>query len=541
MSSQPVMDDLLEASQRFNPREIGQATDQYGMQEAALKNMPLATKPQSIKTEMLPYQLQALKWLLDHESPQPPPPGSKEAVQLWKRHDRQNNAFTNIATNHSVSEAPVFANGGILADDMGLGKTLEMVSLLAADAEKHGRGTTLVVALLSMMSNWSGQIAHHVHADKALKVYTYHGGGRVAMKAEDFAEYDVVITTYQTLASDYMPRGKGAASSRQPERKLRASGLYSMDWRRIILDEGHIIRNPASKGAAAVTAVMARSRWVLTGTPIVNSLKDLYSVLRFIGITGGLDTLQVFNTVLIRPLKNGDPSATFLLQAIMTAFTLRRRKEMAYIDLRLPKLDEYVHRIDFTAKEKERYVVLAKEAHAVLTKQQKKGTAQGFAHLLELLLRMRQCCNHWQLCGERVTKLMASLEENGAVDLTPETIKGLQDMLQLQIQSQEDCAVCLETLHNPVITTCGHAFGQECIAKVIETQHKCPMCRRELPDIESTCVGPANEHGDEAADDEMDLTQSSSKLEGMMKTLAATRASGKGEKTVIFSQMDALP
>lgn len=535
-SSQPVMDDLLEASQRFNPRDVGSATDQYGMQEDALKNMPLATKPESIKTEMLPYQLQALQWLLDQEDPQPPPPGSKQAVQLWKRHDRQNNAFTNIATNYSTSEAPKFASGGILADDMGLGKTLEMISLLAADADKHGRGTTLVVAPLSVMSNWSGQIAHHMHEDKALKVYTYHSAGRVAMKAEDFAQYDLVITTYQTLASDYMPRGKGAPSKQQPDRKLRSSGLYSMEWRRIILDEGHTVRNPASKGAAAVTAVMARSRWVLTGTPIVNSLRDLYSLLRFIGITGGLNQLEVFNSVLIRPLKNGDPSATFLLQAIMTAFTLRRKKEMAFIDLRLPKLDEYVHRMDFTPKEKERYVALAREAQGALTMHKKEGSTQNFAHLLEVLLRMRQCCNHWQLCGERVTKLLAQLEENGMVDLTPESKKGLQDMLQLQIESHEDCAVCLEPLHNPVITACGHAFGQECIAKVIETQHKCPMCRRELPDVESTCVGPAHEGGDEVADDEMDLNQSSSKLEALMKILAATKASGKGEKTVVFSQ-----
>ena len=210
---------------------------------------------------------------------------------------------------------------------------------------------------------------------------------------------------------------------------------------------------------------------------------------------------------------------------------------MAFIDLRLPKLEEYVHRMEFTAKEKERYVALATEAKGVLTGVLGKGKEQTFAHLLEILLRMRQCCNHWQLCGERVTKLLEQLQANGGtVDLNAETQKALQDVLQVQIESQEDCAICLETLHNPVITTCSHAFGQECIAKVIETQHKCPMCRRALLDVESTLVYPANEHGDEAADDEMDLTQSSSKLDALMKILAATKGNGKGEKTVVFSQ-----
>ncbi|KAK5136803.1 hypothetical protein LTR08_002099 [Meristemomyces frigidus] len=148
-SSQPVMEDLLEASQRFNPRSLNQATDQYGMQEEALQNMPLATKPASIKTDMLPYQLQALQWLLEQEDPQPPPRGSPDSVQLWKRHEREDNAFTNLATTHPCQGLPTFASGGILADDMGLGKTLEMISLLVADAEKNGRGTTLIVAPLS--------------------------------------------------------------------------------------------------------------------------------------------------------------------------------------------------------------------------------------------------------------------------------------------------------------------------------------------------------------------------------------------------------
>ena len=162
-SAQPVIADILEASQRFNPREIGQATDQYGMQEDALKNMPSVDKPKGISTAMLPYQLQALKWLLDQESPQLPAPGSKNAVQLWKRDGYNGGLFTNIATNFSTKDSSTvaLASGGILADDMGLGKTLEMISLIVADNEKHDRktGTTLICAPLSVMSNWSGQIA----------------------------------------------------------------------------------------------------------------------------------------------------------------------------------------------------------------------------------------------------------------------------------------------------------------------------------------------------------------------------------------------
>jgi SWI/SNF-related matrix-associated actin-dependent regulator of chromatin subfamily A3 len=232
------------------------------------------------------------------------------------------------------------------------------------------------------------------------------------MKAVDFADYDVVITTYQTLASDWMPRNK--ADSKQPQQGLRASGLYSVEWRRIILDEGHIVRNPSSKDAGAVMAVTAQSKFVLSGTPIVNSLRDLYTLLRFVGITGGLEQLEVFNSVLVRPLKSGSVDATFLLQAIMAAFTLRCRKEMSFIDLSLPKVEEYKHAVTFTDKEKARYEAFEKQAKGQLAKYNNQGSAGSqkakvFQTLLEILLRMRQCCNHWQLCGERVLRPLLRL------------------------------------------------------------------------------------------------------------------------------------
>jgi SWI/SNF-related matrix-associated actin-dependent regulator of chromatin subfamily A3 len=537
--SEPVMEDILEASQRFNPREIGETADKAGLQEAALQDMPMAAQPDAIRTKMLPYQLQGLQWLLDHEDP--PLPGAKDSdtVQLWKKHPKTPGAYMNLATSYSVQGSPKFARGGILADDMGLGKTLEVISLVVADKVKSGGngGSTLIVCPLSVMSNWSDQIARHIHKNHALRVYTYHGTGRVSsMKAADFAQFDVVITTYQTLASDWMPRGK--AGSKQPKQGLRATGLYSVDWRRVVLDEGHIVRNPSSKGAGAVMSVTANFRWTLTGTPIINSLRDLYAHLRFIGITGGLEQLEVFNSVLVRPLKNGSIDATYLLQAIMAASTLRRRKEMSFIDLKLPKIEEYKHTVTFTDKEKLRYEAFEKQAKGQLAKFANPGPggtqkAKAFQTLLEILLRMRQCCNHWQLCGERVMEVMEQLERSGTVTLNDDTRKGLQYLLQVHIESQEECAVCLEDLHNPVITTCGHFFGFDCISKVIETQHKCPMCRAELKD-ESCLVQPANDCGDEASDDSMDLNASSSKLESMMTILAATKA--KKDKTVIFSQ-----
>ena len=159
------LDDIIVESQRFNPREMGEVVEKFGAGEDALSKMPMANKPNRISTEMLPYQKQGLAWLLEKENPQLPAAGSNDVVQLWKRKAGYTKSFTNIATNFSIKDKePVLASGGILADDMGLGKTLQMIALIVADMEmnkgkitKHSRAT-LIVAPLSVMSNWSGQV-----------------------------------------------------------------------------------------------------------------------------------------------------------------------------------------------------------------------------------------------------------------------------------------------------------------------------------------------------------------------------------------------
>lgn len=533
-SSQSI-ETLIEGSERFNPREVGSVVEKFGAGEDALAAMPMAECPGKLATQLLPYQRQALAWLLGKENPELPVAGSDDTVQLWKR-SQNGSICTNIATNFSIkNQKPTLASGGILSDDMGMGKTLEMISLMVADSNPEGPSkTTLIVAPVGVMSNWSGQIAHHVKPDSALRVLVYHGNGKKPMKAEEFSEYDVVITSYGTLATDYYPRGKKDTSP-----VPRSQGLFSMKWRRVILDEGHIIRNPQTKSALAATNLMARSRWVLTGTPIINNLKDIYSLVRFIGLTGGLERLEIFNSVLIRPLNQGDENASLLLQALMATICLRRKKEMKFVDLKLPELSEYVHRIDFLDHEKEKYEALQAEAKGLLHTYQRGHSSNGkpqdtYRHLLEMLLRLRQVCNHWKLCGERVTSILSVLESQKVVDLTPENRKALQDMLQLSVESQEDCPICLETLHNPVITACAHAFGSECIERVIEAQHRCPMCRAEPLDFESL-VRPAVELGENPEQPDIDIDTSSSKVEALLSILKASHKKA-GTKTVIFSQ-----
>ncbi len=229
------------------------------------------------------------------------------------------------------------------------GKTIQVISVIL----QGGPGTTLIVAPVSVMSNWVQQAERHVKKENSLKILTYHGSNRKRMSLKDFQEYDIVVTTYGTLSTEYLPR-----SVKNPEKIPRKDGLFSMKWTRVVLDEGHTIRNPSTKSAIAATSLLANSRWVLTGTPIVNTIKDLYSMIKFLGVTGGLERMEIFNAVLTRPLTSGDRNAEIILHSIMRTMCLRRKKDMKFIDLKLPELSEYIHRIAFRKDEREKYEAL---------------------------------------------------------------------------------------------------------------------------------------------------------------------------------------
>ncbi|KAJ9488085.1 hypothetical protein VN97_g5231 [Penicillium thymicola] len=516
------LEELLNQSSTFNPRDIGQVVETFGQKESDLVNMPTVDTPPGLSTQLLPYQRQGLAWMIKQESPSLPAKGSDDIVQLWKR---TNAEFLNVATNYATATEPALASGGILADDMGLGKTIQIISLILANAQPLTAGsskTTLIIAPVGVMSNWRNQIQDHAHKETAPSVLIYHGSGK--KEAANLAKYDVVITSYGALALDFN------LSANKPPVK----GIFSLHWRRVVLDEGHTIRNPSSKASLAACGLRADSRWTLTGTPIINTLKDLYAQIRFLKFSGGLEDLRIFNSVLIRPLTAGEPEARLLLEALMGTICLRRRKDMGFINLKLPEMTSRIIRIKFNAHEQDKYNAFQTEAQGALLDFKDKDGKTKYSHLLEVLLRLRQVCNHWALCKNRVDKLMSMLEEHKVVPLTPENVRALQEMLQLHIESQEMCAICLDNLEQPVITACAHSYCRGCIEQVIERQHKCPLCRADINET-NTLVSPAVELGEDTDTVEADPDSPSSKIETLVKILTA-QGQAPDTKTVIFSQ-----
>lgn len=161
----PSWEHLVNASQAFNPREISEVVQKFGMGEDDLAAYPSAGQPDRLATKMLPYQLQGLAWLLQHEHPVMP--AGDEVVQLWKT---VHGGWQNIGTNFTTRVMPMLASGGVLADDMGLGKTLQMIALMVTEPHRetmlvpkprdsgYCNAGTLVVCPVSVMSNWTGQV-----------------------------------------------------------------------------------------------------------------------------------------------------------------------------------------------------------------------------------------------------------------------------------------------------------------------------------------------------------------------------------------------
>ena len=528
-----TMDELLSTAQSYNPRDVQDVVNKFASGDDVLAKMKLADQPSALKTVLLPYQRQGLQWLLAQESPKLPESGSKDPVQLWKRTD--DDLFHNIATSFATKQTPTLTSGGILADDMGLGKTIQIISLIMADPHRN-RQPTLIVSPLSVMSNWSTQAAAHVLEKHAPKVLIYHGPNKQDMTPATFENYDIIITTYQTMTLELFPSG-----ANKPVKVPSAMGLFSTTFRRVVLDEGHQIRNPKAKMSQAACSIQAKSRWILTGTPIVNTLKDLFSHVKFLRLGGGLADFEIFNGTLMRPLKYGDPAASVLLQALMSTICLRRMKDMKFIDLKLPDITSVKYPVTFLSLERERYDAFKNEAQGVLEQAKAQKGSKTYTHLLEVLLRMRQCCNHWKMCGtERVDKILQLIEENKAVDvMDPANRRALQDLLQIRLDAQEDCPICMETMgsRNPVITACAHAFCSDCIETVIAGQKKCPMCRAELADT-NALVQPSAGFGESDGVEEsvqIDADTTSSKIESLIQILKASNKQ-TDIKTVVFSQ-----
>lgn len=262
--------------------------------------------------------------------------------------------------------------GGILADDMGLGKTLQIIALLAAEKEEHGPEPSLVVAPSSLVYNWEAEVEKFAPNLKTLVV-----SGNKAERREQIAQIsgaDLVITSYPLIRRD-------------------VDDYQNVALRFCILDEAQQIKNAASQGARAVKKLNAKARFALTGTPMENSLSELWSLFDFV-LPGYLFSYGRFKKKYESPIvKDRDARASQELSRQIRPFILRRIKKDVLQEL--PEKIEHQLKAELTNEQKKIYLAYLQQIKGEIQDEiQSRGFAQSQIKILAGLTRLRQICCH---------------------------------------------------------------------------------------------------------------------------------------------------
>ncbi|KAH6613604.1 SNF2 family N-terminal domain-containing protein [Chaetomium sp. MPI-SDFR-AT-0129] len=328
----------------------------------AHRDLPESPQPALIRSLLGKHQKQALTFLLQREAGWDFDPRSAD---FWDFQQTSQTAFfvNRISQIHQTDEPPEFC-GGIVADPMGLGKTLTMIALIAAEKQSSSsaRRPSLILVPPPLLDTWEEQLKEHV-TEGGLTCRRHYGKDRLT-KADEVTLYDIVISTYETARADWVGGRKTASAEWGDEQQTararadwddrqRTAGslLFSTRWRRIILDEAHVIRNTKSQISHAVCALEAAARWAVTGTPIQNKIGDLAALLKFIRAYPYHDAKR-FETDIGQIWKTGNiDEAVNKLRKLSGGLILRRPKTA----IELPARTDLKFPIEFHAPERELY------------------------------------------------------------------------------------------------------------------------------------------------------------------------------------------
>lgn len=294
--------------------------------------------------------------------------------------------------------------GGCLADDMGLGKTLQTITVLLyaklmkqevnvyeenlkTDGEQkqlnlfqdqlkdHSKSLkALIILPASLVFNWKEELSKFA---PSLTTYIYTGAKRIK-KAKHLSAFDVVLTTYHTALRDF-------------------DTLKEIRWEYIVLDESQQIKNKDGKVFKSISKLEANHKLALSGTPIENSLSDLWSQMQFINpqLLGGF---SFFKKEFITPIeKRKSEEKKQVLYQLVNPYVLRRTKQEVAKDL--PKLTTQVHYSEMSSKQEKLYEAEKSAVRNYILNVFKPTSGKDQIHVLQSLIKLRQLANHTQLAG----------------------------------------------------------------------------------------------------------------------------------------------
>ena len=283
--------------------------------------------------------------------------------------------------------------GGILADDMGLGKTIQILSIILAyiNEEKEKRKTSIVISPSSLALNWLQEASKFA---PSLKVKVISGTANERSKIiQQVEKYDLIITSYDLLKRD---------------REKYEKKDYTFKY--IIADEAQYLKNSNTQNAKTIKDLKGETRFALTGTPIENSLAELWSIFDFV-MPGYLFSYKKFKTNYEMPIvRDNDKREMEKLKLLIEPFVLRRTKKQVLTEL--PEKTVTILNNEMNEEQKNIYLSYLMRARNEIQKDINiNGISKNHIQILAALTRLRQICCHPGLFIENYNGTSSKLEQ----------------------------------------------------------------------------------------------------------------------------------
>ncbi|QSZ37121.1 hypothetical protein DSL72_009214 [Monilinia vaccinii-corymbosi] len=584
-------------------------------------NAPEAEPAESFAMDLRPYQKQALYWMMAKERDERDKKREASMHPLWEEYawptkdmdDKelvrvtdQDKFYVNPYSGALSLEFPLQEQhclGGILADEMGLGKTIEMMSLIHSNKsdvalkldEKRSKATsvnslprlpanlssverapctTLVVAPMSLLAQWQSE-AENASKDGTMKSIVYYGSDKTAnlqalcCEGNAASAPNVVITSYGVVLSEF-----SQAAARNGDRGGHG-GLFSLSFFRVILDEAHHIKNRQSKTAKACYELAAEHRWALTGTPIVNRLEDLFSLVRFLRVEPW-SNFSFWKTFITIPFESKDfMRALDVVQTVLEPLVLRRTKDMKTPSgealVPLPKKTIDIVEIELSEPEREVYDHIFMRAKRTFSANVEAGTVlKAYTSIFAQILRLRQSCCHpiltrnQNLIADEEDAAEAADAASGLADdmdlqnlierfkLNEEAadtnIFGAHVLEQIRDEAGNECPICSEEpMIDQTVTGCWHSACKKCLLDYIKHQTdkgelpRCFSCREllnshDIFEVVKDEGHPDSQDGKPKISLQRIGSNGSAKIGALLSNLKLLRKESPVTKSVVFSQ-----